>query len=272
MKPFKTSNLLIKTFALLSLLSGSFVLLNQKEVKANCLDEFGSNPSSMTDSCEITPERYLIRVYEMGFCTTDPLAGSDFAGTSCTATFESTSGVEVDIAGTTADLVGSNTRPTPGTYNHAYIKMSNKFGLRGTYEMNDTTFCSTASGGSDSSTGCSSVNFSERLVDFSRGGTCNSDEGDQEFSVSLTFSTGVTGTMKAKLANDSYVTSTSCGASTRLVGSFAPSTPITISDNTLGLEVDFTVTNTGMTIVPNDGGTAIRSFGSGPFRPRFSSY
>ena len=264
---------------LINLITGSGIVClalicsKQDVALANCSQEFGTNPSSMNDSCEITPDRYVIKIYEMGFCTSDPLASSDFSGSTCTATFQSENGKEINIAGTTVSLSdGSATRPAPGSYEHAYIKMSNTFGLRGTYLMNDTTFCSSGDGSATSATGCTGTNFNETLIDFSRGGTCNGTTSDQEFSVSVPFNTGVTGTMKAKLTNNNYVTSTSCGSSTRLVGSFEPTNPITISNTTQGLEVDFTVTNTGMTIVPNGGGNGISSFGSGPFRPRFSSY
>ncbi len=74
--------------------------------------------------------------------------------------------------------------------------------------------------------------------------------------------------MRARITNDAYVTSTSCGSSTKLVGSFAPDSPIVIEEGTSGLQVTFLVTNTGMTVVPG-GSNTVGGFGSGPFRPKF---
>lgn len=261
---------LIKLFAGYGLATLSFSLVSADSAKANCLDDFGLNPSSMNDSCEITPARYSIKVYEMGFCTSDPLSGTNYDGSSCTTTFSNSSGSEVDIASSTSTLIGTNTRPPVGTYSYAYIKMSNTFGLRGTYLLNGTTNCSKSDGTGETTSGCTGTNFSETLVDFAQGGTCS---GSPEYSASVTYSTGVTGTMKARLTDSSYVTSTSCGGSTHLVGMFAPTSPVVVSDATKGLEVDFTVTDSGMTVIPdNSSGETISSFGSGPFRPRFTAY
>ena len=83
--------------------------------------------------------------------------------------------------------------------------------------------------------------------------------------------------MKAVLAQASsnigktYTADSSCGSSTHLYGSFTPSSPVVITDTTKGLEVDFSITNRGMTIIP-DGSGGMSGFGGGPFAPRFSTY
>ncbi len=263
-----------KVLASSSLIATGLLLSSNEEVQANCREDFGINPTSMNSSCEITPDKYEITVYEMGFCTADPLSGTNYDGATCSATFTSTLGKKINIAGNTVDLTGGETkRPSPGNYKYAYIKMSNTFGLNGTYKMNGTTYCSKNNGGSKSTAGCTGSDFEETLVDFSNGGTCS---GSPEYSISVNFTTGVTGTMKAKLTDANWVTTTSCSSSPasskRLVGTFIPDNAIVITDSTKGLEVDFTVTDTGMTVVPNGSGNAISSFGSGPFRPRFRSY
>ena len=116
--------------------------------------------------------------------------------------------------------------------------------------------------------------FDEDLMDFSNGKTCS---GNPELAGAEVFTSGVTGTMKAVLAQVSggnigtYTADSSCGSSTHLFGSFEPSSPVIITDATKGLEVDFSITNRGMTIIP-DGSGGMSGFGGGPFSPRFSTY
>ena len=51
---------------------GSFTNSNS-QVKANTC---ATNPNSISSACYITPSTYKIKVYEMGLCTSDPLAGT----------------------------------------------------------------------------------------------------------------------------------------------------------------------------------------------------
>ena len=280
------SNLFLKTTAGLGFsLSLSIISLN-KQVNANTCEElFGDNPTSINNSCYVTPNTYKIRVYEMGLCTSDPLAGtiinsSDEVETdntitesSCTATFKSAGGSLVDLGGnSTQTLTGTNLRPPVGTYPHAYIKIKNTFGLKGTYEINSETFYS-ANDGSPVAEGSYSE-FDEDLMDFSNGKTCS---GSPELAGAEVFTTGVTGTMKALLAQvtggnlGTYTGDTTCGSSTHLFGSFAPTTPVVITNQTKGLEVTFSITGRGMTIIP-DGSGGMQGFGGGPFSPSFSTF
>ena len=78
--------------------------------------------------------------------------------------------------------------------------------------------------------------------------------------------------MRARLTNSSYVTATACDA-THLVGALALNTSVVITDATAGLEVLFTVSNSGMTIIPTDSdGDVVGQFGGGPFQAVFSLY
>ena len=226
-----------------------------------------SNPSSLSSNCTVTPESYVITVYEMGLCTSDPLSSTDFDGTSCSATLTSAGGIEADIAGTTTDLSGGTpTRPSDGTYEYAYIKMSNSFGVKGSYELNSTTYYSDSSGGA---TGSSATSFTSTLVDFDGGRTCT---GSPTYSDTGTLTLGV---FKARIATTSYTTATSCSSSTskRIVGSFKFNTPVTIEDTTSGLQVTLKSTGTGMTVIPDSGsGTTVDSFDGGPFEPEFETF
>ena len=257
--------LLLKISAGAGLCFTTFVSLPEKTWSATC----PTNPSSLASMCTVTPERYEITVYEMGLCTSDPLSGTNFDATTCSATLTSSEGISADIAGTTATLSGgTDVRPPSAEYEYAYIKMSNSFGLRGSYELNDTTYYSDIDGGPI--TTAPAKNFTDVLYNFEGGSSCT---GTPSYSTTETLSGGV---MTARITDSSYVTSTSCGSSTRVVGSFKPtdSSQLTILDSTSGLEVQFTTTGISLSIIPDSstGGTTLNGFGGGPFQPQFEKF
>tara|TARA_B100000963_G_scaffold307809_1_gene282986 strand:- start:366 stop:665 length:300 start_codon:yes stop_codon:yes gene_type:complete len=97
--------------------------------------------------------------------------------------------------------------------------------------------------------------------------------------VSETFTSGIIGTMKAVLSNLSdgkYVgtTQADCDNSTRIFGSFAPTNPIIISSETQGLQVTFTITDKGLSVIggTTNGNEVVRRFSSGPFVPGFETF
>ncbi len=276
MKSLKSN--LVKIGAGLSFCLAYSLLSPANEAKANACD--GTAP--LTSACYITPTTYKITVYEMGLCTSDPLAGTYLDSddeivtdntideSSCTATFQSSSGSTVNLGSGTATLTGTDIRPPAGTYPHAYIKLKNTFGLKGSYTHDGTLLYSTSSGGTDTDS-TQHAEFDEDLMDFDNGSTCG---GTPVLAASEVFTSSPAGTMKAVLAQVSgstYVGDSSCGSSTRLFGSFAPSSSIVIAETTAGLEVNFTITNKGMTIIP-DGSGGVASFAGGPFAPKFETY
>ena len=267
-------------------LLASIISSNEKVYANTCETLFGDNPSSINNPCYITPTTYKIRVYEMGLCTSDPLAGTyindnddvvtdnSISESSCTATFQSSTGSLVNLGGNaTATLTGTNIRPPAGTYQHAYVKIKNTFGLKGTYQINSETFYTSSDGSPVVDEGLHSE-FDEDLLDFSNGKTCSSDP---ELAGSEVFTSNVTGTMKAVLAQVSggnlgtYTADSSCGNSTHLFGSFKPTRPVVISDQTQGLEVNFSITGRGMQVFPDRTG-GMGGFGGGPFSPSFSTF
>ena len=280
-------NLFTKTLIKLSAGAGlclaGGLLTSTNEAKANTCASSGN----LTDSCYITPATYKITVYEMGLCTADPLAGtyindSDEVVTNntidestCTKSFENDSGFEVDLSGGASQaLTGTNFRPAIGTYPTAYIKMKNQFGLKGSHTLGGTTYYSKDDGVATTNSALYD-SWNENLMDFGNGSTCNGTQSDREMAGSEVFTSGVTGTMKAVLAavsSGTYVGSTqaNCANSTRMFGVFTPTVPVVITDDTQGLEVTFTITNRGMTIIPNSNVPAV--FSSGPFSPSFKTY
>ena len=266
MTTFKSQNYFLKLATGFGVCMSAF-LLTPEPVDANVCSL--DNPSSISSSgCYKTPDRYVVKILEMGLCTSNPLSGTDFDGSTCSATYTNTDGVEIDVAAGAATLSGgTSTRPASGTYPHAYVKMANTFGLKGSYELNSTTYCSQSDATADSTSGCTAENFTETLKSF--GGSCSNpyDADDAKASEALS-----EGTMAARLTNSSYVTATACDA-THLVGALALTNSVVIEDSTAGLEVKFTVSNSGMTIIPSDNtGTVVGQFGGGPFQAVFSLY
>ena len=266
MTTFKSQNYLLRLATGFGVCMSAF-LLTPETVDANVCSL--DNPSSISSSgCYKTPDRYVVKILEMGLCTTNPLSGTDFEGSTCSATYTNTDGVEIDVAAGAATLSGgTSTRPPSGTYPHAYVKMANTFGLKGSYQLNSTTYCSKSDATADSTSGCTAENFTETLQSFS--GSCSDPYDSEDAKASETLSEG---TMAARLTNSSYVTATACDA-THLVGALALTNSVVIEDSTAGLEVKFTVSNSGMTIIPTDNnGNVVGQFGGGPFQAVFSLY
>jgi len=266
------------------LLLGTFLLNFNKEVNAQGVCE--TNPESISSSCYVTPETYKVRIYEMGLCTSDPLAGTYEDGenivtnneideSTCTPVLQSQSGSLVDISpGVVQSLAGENIRPPAGIYPYAYIKLSNTFGLKGTQKINNTTYYS-SSDGTATTNAEDYVEWDEKIIDFEKGPQCEPLADNRLMAVSESFNTGVTGDLKAVLSHLSsgqYIgtSQADCGNSTKIFGSFSPTDPIDISDNTKGLQVTFTITDRGLSVIGED--TTVSRFSSGPFTPYFEAF
>ncbi len=293
MKPLKA---LFAPIALISSIT-CFDIISPKSAQANACPTSGSISGSEFVSrygtgapgdpdgsisgegmCYGTPSRYQISIYEMGLCTSNPITTTDVANdtvdtSSCTTTTSGTwSG---DLSGSASFDMDSGTRPDAGTYTHAYIFLSNEFGLKGDYALTDgasttTTYYSNgaASGSTnvDSTTGSTytASNYTESLTTFGGDGC--------EHAASDTFSTGSNpGVLTAVVTDDSKAVQTDCSSSgvSRIFGAFEPDTAFSVSDTVTGVEVTFTVTNKGMSVIGNGSG-GVDQLGSGPFHAVFT--
>lgn len=279
---------LYKVATFCGILLGALLYDSNIEIKAQEVCE--TNLGNFFSSCYVTPETYKTRIYEMGFCTSDPLAGIYEDGenvvsdntideSTCTSTFESQSGSLVDISpGEVQTLTGENIRPPEGTYPHAYIKLSNTLRLKGKQKVNDVTYYS-SSDGTGTTNIANYVEWDEKIIDFEKGPECEPLAENRRMAVSDTFNTGIKGTMKAvlsHLSNGKYVGTmqADCGNSTRIFGSFAPTNPIIISSETQGLQVTFTITDKGLSVIggTTNGKEVVSRFSSGPFLPGFETF
>ena len=215
--------------------------------------------SSNSNGCAQTPEKYEIVIYEMGLCTgSSPISGGTLDRTNCTATYSNAAGQTVDLAGSNSVTLDSSnsTKPTPNTYTWGYMVMKNTFGLKGSISTSQSTWRSTSNSMASKSSS-TNADFTESLTNFDGSGGCDS-------SASATMSLG---TMSAILTDTDLAEATNCSGVTRLVGAFSPTTAYTISPSTTALKMTFTVTNNGMSVIPNPSSPfGVAQFGSGPFQ------
>ena len=234
------------------------------------------------DYCTDTPERFEITIHELGLCTSQPIqTGSPrtFSKNDCVVTMTST-GVTADLANSTVNLPEMNGRPPSNTYTHAYIVLTNTFGLRGSVTIKDGSggdvkYCSMAAknnfGGN--STGpttignfCTAEDHTEVLDTFE-------DEGGFEAYFPAEAMDGG-GKVSALLtaADTNLTTATAKSEAKRLIGVFETNSgsPVEITDATNGLEMQLTVTDIGYGITFTNGEPVY--FGSMPFKPIFTTF
>ena len=238
------------------------------------LVDFGNDPTYQ-GNCAGTPSVYGLTFYEMGFCQSDPMSSGTFDPTSagCVATFQSPGGEYHDIAGATVTL-GSDAgteRPADGDYSVAYVVFRNVFTLKGTYSFaagggaGASTWVSngdpTSETASNAASSGSAQEFTDTLTSFDE--TCDPDWAEPQSNGTLNAYI-TTGSLSSGLSVD-----TSCSSATTMVGALVLNTPITINSSTTGLQVDFSVTNNGLSVMGSIAG-GNPGFGSGPFSATFT--
>ena len=229
--------------------------------------------------CTDTPERFVITIHELGLCTDQPIqVGSPrtFSRDDCVVTMTS-DGVTADLANSTVDLPQMDGRPPSNTYTHAYIILTNTFGLRGSVTIKndagaDVKYCSQNIDDANSTPGttednfCTPENHTEVLNNFA-------DEGEfSPFFPAEAMDGG--GKVSALLTGDdtNLTTATNESEAKRLIGVFETNSgnPVNINNGTNGLEMQLTVTDIGYGIEFR-GGEPL-DFGSMPFKPVFATF
>ena len=176
-----------------------------------------------------------------------------------------------------------NGRPPSNTYTHAYIVLTNTFGLRGSVTIKDGSggdvkYCSmsTKNDSGGNSTGptilgnfCTAEDHTEVLDSFE-------DEGGIEAYFPDEAMDGG-GKVSALLTADdtNLTTATAKSEAKRLIGVFETNSgsPVAINDATNGLEMELTVTDIGYGIqLGGANGGEPSYFGSMPFKPIFSTF
>ena len=222
-------------------------------------------------ACLETPEGYEVTFFKIGMCTNNPFDETNdnvdpafTEANGCAWTMESAAGVNVDLAanlGQSSALPSSSKRPPSGTYKYFVVVLTPEIKLKGSYTTTDSTNGGTfytkpatssvdTEGEFDSSLSSSqffTAEFSDSL------GFANRDE--CEYSYQRTVSTGPNiGVLQAVLTNDSFETATTCSGITKLVGLFKANNPVTIDDDTNGLEIAFSISGAGLFVEGGGGG------------------
>ena len=231
--------------------------------------------------CTDTPDRFEITIYELGLCTDQPIkTGSPrtFSRDDCVVTMTS-SGSTADLANSTVTLPSMNGRPASNTYTHAYIILTNTFGLKGSVTIkngsgDDLKYCPDTNGDSTAGTTaasgfCTPQPHTEILNDFGDGSfsayfPLDAEDGEMDGG----------GKVSALLTGDdvNLTTATQASEAKRLIGVFETNSgnPVVINDQTNGLEMQLTVTDIGYGI-GFSGGEPV-DFGSQPFKPVFTTF
>ena len=230
------------------------------------------NLNSVDGFCRLTPERYEVQIYEMGLCTENPLS-SGFSKSSCVTTLLNTSPVAANLANGNSVTLTSQTklsRPNPGEYSYAYMILDSVFKLKLSYTLAGVTYYSKdistrySAPQSNTTTVAPSLSFDETLDTF---------DFDNGFSPSVVDYPVEGGTMAALLTDIDLKAATSTNSVVRIAAAYKPNSKIIISEDTVGLEVVFIVTNQGGYLETDNGdNNTIGRFESGPFTMSFTTF
>ena len=244
--------------------------------------KYQKTPEEIGDAmtfCTDTPERFEITIHELGLCTAQPIQTGNprtFSRNDCVVTMTS-DGITADLANSTVDLPQMDGRPASNTYTHAYIILTNTFGLRGSVTLKndegaDVKYCSQNIEDANSTPGtttgnfCTPENHTEVLNNFADG-----EEYDPFFPAEEMDGGGK---VSALLTGDdaNLTTATNEGEAKRLIGVFQTNdgNPVVINNGTNGLEMQLTVTDIGYGIEFQNGEPL--DFGSMPFKPVFVTF
>ena len=238
--------------------------------------------------CTDTPERFVITIHELGLCTSQPItvAGETFTFSkdNCVTTMTS-DGVAADLASGIVALPSMDGRPESNTYTHAYIIITNTFGLRGSVTLKndagaDVKYCSmtnedeNGSNSTGATTGgdlCTPENHTEILDTFGYTDENGVHTFDPYFPDEEMDGGGKVSALLTK-GDANLTTAQNEGEVERLIGVFETNSgsPVVINDDTNGLEMELTVTDIGYGIHWSNGEPVY--FGSMPFKPIFSTF
>ena len=304
---------IIKTSALTSLgISSSIALV--PEIKAEnfnmaaCPEPGSTNANlayiggTLQGQCLHTPDQYVLTIYEMGLCTSDPISAANFNKSSCVETMISTSGTKVDLApgsaaSKTAALPSAPNRPPSNSYTHAYILLGNDFKMKGSYELSDgTKYFSKEEEDQWGKYGAANktITSAQEHTDLVDNMYFGEEENGWDAVMSATSMPGggsVSALLLKECSRDTCTgtsgVATSQGEVKRLLGVFETNsgTPVVITDATEGVEVELVVKSDpsnpsasggGYLIMGWDNGDGngfdLRGFGSAPFKPRFTTF
>ena len=218
---------------------------------------------AQTQTCSTTPKVMEIKFYELGFCTADPLLGSDFNNSTCEKSWGSTSGETADLATFSYQgLTSGLTYKIPSKqYDFAYVVFDPTWVLKGEVYFNGSTYY-TDKNGSVTETLGNYDKFQIKLNDIGTAGNCAQYAANTDY-----------GAVKARLANNSLTSATgnnSCIASTRMVGSVELTTPLVVTDDIKAYQLTWKIKDMGIEATDGGASNAPVEWKPGPFVPNFT--
>ncbi len=253
--------------AIASLISSSQKATAEWGGNPTCPGE-GNTNAMATATCLATPEIMEIRFYELGFCTSAPLAGANFSRATCETAWESSGGEIVDLATLTFKGLSTGTtyKVPNGTYPHGYAIISTQMGLKAKVYFNNKTY---------HTQDIAQNTFSEDASNYDKNNfRLQGLAGNNDCQTSPSTATAGYGTTKAYLTNDALVTATNeatCDASTKMVGSIQLETPIIMNSQTRGYTLTWMVQDIGFWVNRNGNTANPGNFGNGTFLPIFTT-
>lgn len=221
---------------------------------------------AQTSTCNTTPTVMEIKFYELGFCTGDPLSGTNFDNSTCEKSWESTSGEMTDLANFSYTGLNSGlTFKVPNKrYDYAYVVFSPTWGLKGEVYFNNKTYYTT-SDGTVTETLSEYDKFQMKLLNIDSNfpnGTCSI------FSDNTAY-----GPVQARLTNSNLVSATdtsSCNAATRMVGSVDLNNPLYMTDEVSAYQLTWIIRDMGIEATDGGASDAPVEWKGGPFVPNFT--
>lgn len=209
--------------------------------------------SAEADPCYFTPEMLKITFYEIGFCTSDPLATNTFDSSNCFKSWSNSSGFKTDLGLKKFEKMdGSVYRIENGTYTHTYVIMNNVWDYKGSYSFNNGTTWYTKTGpeGGDERT----TNINEYGIWTDDIACMTGTEGTDncaDYADTTSY-----GPVKAVLTNNNLRTCTSnaeCSAATRIAGVLDMKNDIVMDSSVRGYRFKWVVTNMGIGVNHDSG-------------------
>ena len=254
------------------------------------------------EDCEVAPDVYQIELYDVGFCTSAPNAptteaGFDASAENCASLFANSSGETLDLAVGVSLNMSSDINIPNGTYTHGYVVMKNSFGIKATKTFADGNSIRTTNGLSsgnicwsasdpvegssyyktdlDSGDFASSYSFVEcgatpgtaEIITDNMDTFGLDDEGVGEYTATAPVTGGVITAYLTQSTNGLRLVN-AVKTADRIVAFLAWTSPVTISDQTSSIDLQFNVSGGSSLRVssPAPGFTIdLGAFSSGPF-------
>ncbi|MBV8047227.1 MAG: hypothetical protein JO171_08750 [Paludibacterium sp.] len=245
-----------------------------------------------TAQCATTPQAFDVLIYQLGLCTQNPTSGGSLDTRSCTMLINS-AGTSADLSAGASVVLSDQAIPPQGTYGYALLVASNSIAVTNSVHYSQPmvgsaggtgNWCWTVSGvvkevsPSPALVACGSAPNPQptvnKLDSFSNG--CSCDPSSTGLSSDFHGQTGVAavagGTMQATLAtnNNSFATAADFPDNiTRVIAVETFANPVVINANTLGLKLQFTVSNAS---VPAQNGGNGQGFGARVYAYEVSAF